>query len=159
VGDDALSFPLALGVYEALRKRNLLDFDCIVPIPLSPDKAEAGEIHRTRLLARELASLLGTRMVELLELRHPISKHKLRTGQGLTALQFERQYAAALQVEEKAKDFERILLVDDVCTEGSTLRCAATAICAVNPDCEIVAATVGQMILKAVVKDEGQLVV
>jgi len=82
VGEEALAFLLALGIYEALRQRELLDFDCIVPIPLSPDKEASGEIHRTRLLARELGKLLGIGVAELLTLRHAISKRRLRTWQG-----------------------------------------------------------------------------
>jgi predicted amidophosphoribosyltransferase len=68
VGMAGLVFPLALGIYKALRERGLLDFDCIVPTPLSPDKAAAGEINRTALLANELARLLGTRVADVLQL-------------------------------------------------------------------------------------------
>ena len=42
-GEAALSFPLALGMHRALAKARRLDFDVIVPVPLSPDKAKRGE--------------------------------------------------------------------------------------------------------------------
>jgi predicted amidophosphoribosyltransferase len=134
------------------------DFDAVVPMPLSPDKAEAGEIHRTALLAKEIAILLGTKVASVLSLNQPISKHRLRTGMGLSAKQFERRYREALAVDFGVRHFGRILLLDDVCTEGSTLRCAVQAIREVNAECIIVGATAGQVILKSVVRDETPLV-
>lgn len=153
-----LAYPLALGLYKALRKRGLIDFDAVVPIPLSPDKADAGEINRTGLLAKELAMLFGTTVASVLSLNKPISKHRLRTDLGLTAKQFERQYRQALTADPGARALSRILLLDDVCTEGSTLRCAVQAIREMNADCTIVAVTAGQMILKSVVRDKAPLV-
>jgi hypothetical protein len=61
VGDKELAYPLALGMYTGLSQRRLLDFDAVIPIPLSPDKEQAGEIHRTKLLGLEPARLLGGR--------------------------------------------------------------------------------------------------
>ncbi len=157
VGDKNLAYPLALGIFHRLRKLKQLSFDCIVPIPLSPDKAAAGELHRTRLLAQELSKLLAAPMVELLTLNRPISKRRLRSATGARAVDFEPAYAAALVVDSKASRFSRILLVDDVCTEGSTLRCAAAAISRINSEVAIYAATAGQMVLKAAVADAGQI--
>lgn len=39
VGERGFAFPLAAGIEAALRQRKLGDFDAIVPIPLSPEKA------------------------------------------------------------------------------------------------------------------------
>lgn len=156
-GDETVVYPLALGIYEALRRRKLLDFEAIVPVPLSPDKASAGYLHRTLRLAQELARLLGCALLELLRLTKPISKRVLRAA-GYTARQFESAYYQALAVDaEKAKHYRRLLLVDDVCTEGSTLRAALWRLREANPTCKVVAATAGQMIVKAVVQDEEPL--
>lgn len=73
LGAEKLAYPLGLGVYEALRNRGLTAFDAIVPIPLSPDKAHSGELHRTRALARQLSQFLGVPVREMLSLTQPIS--------------------------------------------------------------------------------------
>lgn len=155
-GEATLGFPLALGMYEALRRRGLLDFDRIVPIPLSLGKAKRGELHRTLLLARELEELVGAEVTELLKLKANVSKRWLLSA-GFTQAQFEAKYYEALEVMPEKNSPGRILLVDDVCTRGSTLTCAFQRIRAIYPELEIVGATAGQMILKQVVADENQL--
>ena len=157
MGIARLAFPLAAGIYQALRARGLFEFDCIVPIPLSPDKAENREINRTLLLAKELGSLLGVDVFPALQLTRPTSKSILRTGLGLTPKQFETRYLEGLEVDERLGQCKRILLLDDVCTEGSTLRAAASAIMRLNPEIEITAAAAGQMILTSVVQNDAVL--
>ena len=156
VGEKALAYPLALAIYTALGKRGLLEFDAIVPIPLSPDKQQVGEMHRTRLLAAELGRLLDARVAEYLSLSGPISKRRL-IASGFRVQDFEQEYGDLLEVDPAIRGTKRILLVDDVCTNGSTLRVAARTIFGANADCDIVAATAGQMIMKAVVANESVL--
>jgi predicted amidophosphoribosyltransferase len=154
VGAASLAYPLALGMFTALRGQGLVEFDAVVPIPLSPEKEARKEIHRTRLLARELARLLGLRVVEPLSLNQPISKRAL----GLSPGQFEIRYSQALVVSPDVSRYGRILLVDDVATRGSTLGVAAESLHGVNPTMEIVAVTAGQMILKDSVAIEERIV-
>lgn len=156
-GEGSLAFPLALALHRALAKAHRLDFDAIVPVPLSPDKAKLGELHRTLVLSRELGRLLGSPVRQWLTLSGPISKRKLRTGGGLSAAAFEDRYSAAVTASPKFRTAQRVLLVDDVCTEGSTLRVCADSAHRVNPDVSIVAAASGQMAVRQVVKDEGPL--
>ncbi len=158
VGEAALAFPLALGIFEALRHAKLLEFDAIVPIPLSPEKADRGEVHRTRLLAEELARLLGIPVLDVLILRRPCSKRAAQAA-GATARQFEDEYYEKLTVRKGTAIPARVLLVDDVCTKGSTLRSARRRLIEVNPECKVVAATAGQMILKEVVRSDRPLLV
>jgi hypothetical protein len=68
--------------------------------------------------------LFGTTVASVLSLKHLVSKHRLRTGLGLTAKQFERRYREALSVDAAARNLSRVLLLDDASTEGSTLRSA-----------------------------------
>jgi hypothetical protein len=156
-GEERLAFPLALAIYEVLRAKKVVDFECIVPIPLSPDKVKRSEIHRSLLLARELAELLAIPVYELLTLTKAISKRQVRGEQGATPLQFEKKYYEALSASEKFANLNQVLIVDDVATEGSTLRCAVRRILERNPKCNVYAATAGQMIVKAVVKQPKDL--
>jgi len=156
-GEARLAYPLARGVYDALSEKRNLDFDCVIPVPLSPDKAAAGEVDRTSALARELAQLLGSRSLELLSLRGPISKRRLRNA-GTSMREFERLYLDLLEADARVATFSRVLLVDDVCDHGSTLRCAVTRLLSVRAEIEIVGAAAGQMIIKEAVRDRARLV-
>jgi predicted amidophosphoribosyltransferase len=155
-GNANLAYPLALGMKDALARRELeRDIDAIVPIPLSPDKAAQGEIHRTLLLAAELSSMLVAPVVDALQLKDSISKRAL-LREGVGAAQFEEMYAERLYlVDGSLEGVERILLVDDVSTHGSTLETAAGSLREARPDLEIVAVTAAQMIVRSsIVTDE-----
>ena len=154
LGEMAYAYPFALSIFEQLRQRDLLEFDYVVPIPLSPDKAAKREKHRTRELAGELGRLLAVRMREMLSLSASVSKRRMQAD-GYTVSQFEGRYREALQATVPP-DAGRILLVDDVMTRGSTAAQALRAIGEQQPQAEVVVATAGQMIVKeAVVDDEG----
>ena len=145
-GEMAYAYPFALAMFEQLRRRDLLEFDCVVPIPLSPDKAANREKHRTRELGRELARLLAVRMREMLGLSASVSKRRMQAD-GYTVVQFEGRYRGALQANVPA-DAGRILLVDDVMTRGSTVAQALRAIGEKQPGTAVVVATAGQMIVE-----------
>ncbi len=150
----AYAYPFALSIFEQLRRRDLLEFDYVVPIPLSPDKEDSGEKHRTRELARELGRLLAVRVREMLSLTESISKRRMQAV-GVTAAQFETAYRNALQANVPV-NAERILLIDDVMTRGSTIAQALHVLRERHPKLKVVVATAGQMIVKeAVVNEEG----
>ena len=151
-GEIAYAYPFALSMFEQLRRRDLLEFDYVVPIPLSPDKEASGEEHRTRALARELGRLLAVRVREMLSLSASISKRRMQAA-GSTTAQFERSYREALQAKVPA-NVGRILLVDDVMTRGSTVAQALHVLREQRSDVEVVVATAGQMIVKEAVVDE-----
>ena len=152
-GEMAYAYPFALAIYEQLRRRDLLEFDYVVPIPLSPDKAAKGEKHRTRELARELGRLLAISVREMLSLSSSVSKRRMQ-AEGHSPAQFERRYREALHANVP-KGAERILLVDDVMTRGSTAAQALHAIGEQRPEAAVVVATAGQMIIKEAVIDDG----
>jgi predicted amidophosphoribosyltransferase len=156
-GQSSLAFPLALAMYEALKQQQSLGFDCVVPIPLSPDKQERGHFNRTRILANELAALLGVRVADLLSLSAPISKRQFLSA-GWTQAEFEYHYHQLLRVDARVTKYARILLLDDVCTQGSTLNCALRRIREAHPHAQLTATTAGQMLLKSVVTDDRLIV-
>jgi hypothetical protein len=154
VGERRYAYPLAAGMAAALRARGEAGFEAIVPIPLSPEKAAAGELDRTAALAAELGRLIGTRVRSYLSLVEPISKRRM-LAQGHTPTQFKARYRRFLQVDSAVGNLRRIILLDDVITKGSTLSVAVSAIKTVNPEIEIVVAAAGQMIVMAVVADQN----
>ena len=156
LGEERLSYPLALGIDWSLGDRG--HFDAIVPVPLSPDKAAAGEIHRTRLLARELGRLRDVPVREVLSLSQPTSKRKLRGQARMSAASFEQVYKDRLTVAGRAARLRRVLLIDDVCTEGSTLRACAAGLGETTRQIEVVAATAGLMTVRAAVRYEADLI-
>lgn len=154
-GNGNLAYPLARGIYESLITRKVdLEFDCVVPIPLSPDKAKKGEIHRARLLARELSKLLDSPVKEILSLEKPISKRKMLNS-GYSYSGFMNKYRELLTVDNRINKCDRALLVDDVCTHGGTLEVSCKALCEVNPQLDIVATPACQMIVVSALRDKS----
>lgn len=96
------------------------------------------------------------KVIELLRLTVDVSKRRL-LSLGYTRAEFEARYREALEVKSGIDGLGRLLLVDDVCTHGSTLTCATQRILVEYPSCGVIAATAGQMILKTVVRHEPQL--
>jgi predicted amidophosphoribosyltransferase len=90
-------------------------------------------------------------------LKRSVSKHNVRIRLGKSASKFEQQYMSALEAKRSLHGCGRVLVIDDVATEGSTLKCAFQAIRSVNPKCEVLAATAGLMAVKAVVRGNAGL--
>jgi predicted amidophosphoribosyltransferase len=153
IGEERYAYPLARGIWEALCRRSEIEFDAIIPIPLSPDKAEAAELNRTLALARELERLCGAPVREFLKLAAPISKRRMLAA-GYTLSDFERKYQQLLRVNEDVCGLQRVLLVDDTVTRGSTIRCALAGLQRVEPRMAVVVASAGRMIIKAAVANE-----
>jgi predicted amidophosphoribosyltransferase len=158
VGEDGYVYPLALGIFASLTQHDLLEYDAVVPIPLSPDKQAAGELHRTRALAREVARLLGRVPVrEYLSLTEPVSKRRMLSAR-YSKSQFRQKYYRTLNVDSSIRGVTNILLIDDVITEGLTVSCAVRRLREANPELDIVIASAGQMIIKRAVVDEADFI-
>ena len=153
LGEMAYAYPFARTIFEQLTQAEQLEFDYVVPIPLSPDKMEDGEAHRTLRLAEELGELLVVPVREILKLESNVSKRRMSSA-GYTARQFERAYRSALHVEIP-DDAQKLLLVDDVMTRGSTVAMALERLYESQSPLSVVVATAGQMIVKPVVVDEA----
>lgn len=158
VGERRYAYPLALGMYSAIRDRTDGEFDAIVPIPLSPEKLAAGELHRTLQLSRELGRLLECPVREALSLSAPISKRAMKS-EGYTTYQFEQRYWDLLGVSAPVAAGSRILLVDDVCTHGSTLSQAGRKLLHDNDDIDLWMSTAAQMTVKRAVGNVSSCVV
>jgi len=153
VGEARYAFPLAAGIAESLRAQCKEGFDAIVPVPLSPDKALAGEMDRTAQLATELSRLIGVPVQSHLTLAGAISKRRME-NQGFTSTEFQQRYRQLLVIDPAIALARKILLVDDVITRGTTLAVITSAIKTLAPNVEIVCAAAGQMVIKAAVADD-----
>lgn len=107
----------------ALRAADIADFDAVVPVPLSPDRAAAGAPHRTLALARALSRALGIPALELLRLTASVTKHgdlpPNPRPRDISA--WQSRYAAALVAVPVPPRLRRILVVDDAVARGCTL--------------------------------------
>jgi hypothetical protein len=156
-GETARAAALAVALCEALSARKLGEFDAVTPIPLSPEKAAVGKPHRARELSVRVARMLGANALDLLSLRTPISKGARRAVAGLSPSAFEFEYAAALEVGDAVHHVDRLLIVDDICNQGSTFSAALAGIRRVRKRVSAVAAAAGQVATPATVRDEESI--
>jgi predicted amidophosphoribosyltransferase len=154
VGEGRYAYPFAAGIQAALNTRGLAGFDGIVPIPLSPEKIEAKELDRTGALATELGRLMKTKVYHHLSLSAPISKRRM-LNQFFTLTQFKERYREYLVVDPAIANLNRILLLDDAITRGSTLAVTMKAIRQIAPNIEIVVVAAVQMVIKDAVADHN----
>jgi len=116
---DFLDAPLASLLEETLRDR---EFDLVVGVPMHPAKERRRGYNQAELLARALARRIGVPCAMLL------TRTEERAMQSLLP---KRDRAAnvrgAFGASPRAKG-RAILIVDDICTTGETLRACANAI-------------------------------
>ena len=154
IGERRFAYPLAAGIAAALKKRCQENFDAIVPIPLSPEKAAKGELNRTAILAYELSCSINAPRKQHLSLNRPISRRRM-LAQGHTLTQFKNQYRQFLDVDPAIASYRRILLLDDAITRGATMSVAAGMIRAMAPSVEITMAAAAQMIVLEAISDQN----
>jgi len=120
---DFLADPLATLMHETLRTRGDVAFDAIVAVPMSRAKQRRRGYDQSELLARALASRLDVRC----DMTHLRRREERATQSTLPkrdrAANVRGAFAASSRVKGKS-----ILVVDDICTTGETLRACATAL-------------------------------
>jgi competence protein ComFC len=117
---DFFDEPLAALLEMTIRARGDLDFDTIVPVPMSRDKERRRGYNQAELLARQLSRKLGIRCrIDVLT--------KRRGGETQSTLARKERRANVRDAfcgSRKAAG-RAILLVDDITTTGETLRACA----------------------------------
>jgi competence protein ComFC len=124
-GKSALATRLAPALLDLLRSDEVLSqhfFDCVVAVPLHPRRERKRGFNQSDLLARALARQLDVPSLALLQ---RIRATPPQVGLDAKARSQNVLGAFALHPRAQATN-QRILIVDDVYTTGSTLReCAA----------------------------------
>jgi ComF family protein len=117
---DFLATPLAHLMRDTLRER---DFDAVVPVPMHPKKRRKRGYNQAELLAVALAESIAKRADASLLTKTVERETQSTLARAERASNVRNTFAAAGRVEGRS-----ILLVDDVCTTGETLRACARAL-------------------------------
>lgn len=120
---DFLDDALAALLEETLVTRNDLAFDAIVAVPMSRAKERRRGYNQAELLARALARRLDVRCDMTLLTRREERATQSRLPKRERAANVRGAFAASSRVKGKS-----ILVVDDICTTGETLRACATVL-------------------------------
>lgn len=121
-------------------------FDFVTNVPLSPEKKAAGELDRVDLVCSILNLILGLPYLkDALVLSKPISRREYKF-RGKSSSEFSGDYFRFLEWNMKQSlDDKRILVVDDVITDGKTLTTFAKKVHEKYPKAQLYVATCGVM--------------
>lgn len=117
--DDSLAALLA----ETLQARGDLAFDAIAGVPMSPARERRRGYNQAELLARALGRRTGIRCDMTLLVRRVERATQSTLPKAARATNMRGAFAASSLVKEQS-----ILIVDDICTTGETLRACALAL-------------------------------
>ena len=120
---DWFAEPFADALHDLVLARGPAAFDAVVPVPMSRAKIRRRGYNQAELLSRALARRLGLRCDTTL-----LSKRlERRTQSKLTKTERAANVRGAFTASARSAS-KSILLVDDVCTTGETLRACAAAL-------------------------------
>ncbi|HEY0159987.1 MAG TPA: phosphoribosyltransferase family protein [Thermoanaerobaculia bacterium] len=120
---DFLDSELAALLEETLRARGDLAFDAIAGVPMTAARERRRGYNQAELLARALALRTGIRCDMTLLTRRGERATQSTLPKRARAANARGAFAASPRVKDKS-----ILIVDDICTTGETLRACATAL-------------------------------
>lgn len=120
----ALAKPLAQLMWE-YQQTQQLPADLLVPVPLHPRRLRSRGYNQSGLLARELGRLASLPVVEDSIIRRRNTSPQARTA---SVEDRRRNVAGAFAYRGKRGAGKQIIIIDDVCTSGATLRACAAAL-------------------------------
>ena len=105
-------------------ERHPMQVDVVVPVPLHPARLRERGFNQAALLAREMARHVGLAVDE-----SALTRRRATASQvGLSAVQRKENVCDAFGCSGSSVVGRRVLLIDDVCTTGSTLEACAVAL-------------------------------
>lgn len=137
-GRTALALPLAELIVHVWGN-GLFPVDCLVYVPLHPRRLRERGYNQAALITEGL-----TKEIRLPILTGALVRSRMTEAQTkLGARERQRNVAGAFSARPQAVDGRSIMLVDDVCTTGSTLQACADALRAAGAD-QVYAMTVAR---------------
>lgn len=115
-----LDHSLAMLMHETLVARGDLAFDAVVPVPMHASRERKRGYNQAELLARALANRAGLRVEPRLLTKSEETPTQSLLSRGSRAANVRKAFVASPSAAGKS-----ILLVDDICTTGETLRACA----------------------------------
>ena len=107
--------------------------DCIVPVPMHWWKKAKRGYNQVDFIAEGIGVAAGLPVLRAIEASKP---HKTQTSMSL--LERQANLEGSFRVKDpSALSGRGIVLVDDVCTTGATLRTLAQVVCSSVPDCRL----------------------
>ncbi len=98
--------------------------DAVIPVPLHPKRRRMRGFNQAALLARQIARLSGIPLEEKLLVRTQNTQRQ----KALDAHERKNNLKNAFQTTKKIVQLEKVLLIDDIYTTGSTADAAAAAL-------------------------------
>ena len=117
---DFLAAPFGGLVHETLAERGDLAFDALVPVPMSRGRQRRRGYNQAELLANAVSGLSGIRCAPSL-----LRKVAERDTQSHLPREARAANVRGAFAADAAADGKALLIIDDICTTGETLRACA----------------------------------
>lgn len=115
---------------------HIWEYDYLVPVPLHEKRLRERGYNQSEIIARRISEISGVKMLDdgLFRIR------ETKRQSSLPAKDRRTNVRGAFFAAESAVNKKRIVLVDDICTMGETLRACAEALLSAGAE-EIIAVT------------------
>lgn len=124
-------------IYDELRDiSHIWEYDCLIPVPLHEKRLKERGYNQSEIIAEKLSELAEVPMINdgIFRIR------ETKRQSSLTGMERRMNVRGAFFAAESAVSGKRIVLVDDICTMGETLRACADALLKAGAE-EVIAIT------------------